>query len=340
MDRPSLFDFLWGACPDGNKKVASFLAISCSGRKLQDFSSGPFTLESLETRLDPLFTSEDDDGGTDHIDDLLIDGDDRWQNQSITDEEWTRLCDIVGKLCCRLRSVRIIDATVMSDERWAELLERMPSTLSKLVISGLGGDMPLTFEKVGALRGLEEFSLIACSSENYVKREDAASWLQYDRVWCTPDSFAMLAQSLKQACALKSIDISTTTLCNPQACWEPITEVIRTNPRLVTVTIPPQHYAYLLEATDRSGLSDWTLGNFADWEIKPRDLDALQNGPRICKARQQHNVPYQYQKKDLKRWVEAMIMVQDHLECFHYFFAHVPPEVYLFHHNPKFWEVD
>ena len=212
----------------------------------------------------------------------------------------------------------------------------MPVSLSRLVISGIGGSVPLLFETIGGLKGLEHLSLTNWCDENYAQQQGMASWLPYNHVWCKPESFRKLAESLKFLPLLKSITISSATLCHPQACWEPVVEAIRTNPMLEQVTVEQEHQAYLLDPSNKSGLSDWTLANYEPWEIPSDDLEALQTGPRITHAQRQYQLPQEYHKKAAKHWVEAMISVQDHLEGFHYFWAKIPPQEYF--HNPLCWE--
>ena len=89
-------------------------------------------------------------------------------------------------------------------------------------------------------------------------------------------------------------------------------------------------------AIDEFGSSCSSEEDTGGYQLDKKELEALQNGPRINQLRRSLKLSSDntYNGK-LEPWVEAMISFQDQHDCFHFFLSQLPPETYL---HSDHWE--
>lgn len=212
---------------------------------------------------------------------------------------WPRFCQIIANTLPYLKICFVDHPHRFGDEKLRTLLEHLPPQIEELVLWILNGEIPLSMKQIGvSLPQLEVLEICGLHSS------DCASIAESARV---------LAGTLRNLPRLRSVQLEQLTAENARRVWRPVFDVIQQNPLLETVTIG--HPFYDIDESGKVEVLDWGS----------EDLDPLQFGPRLNKAKQMF---LSTESLSLEDFVQALISVRDRIDCLDYLISQTDPNLY------------
>lgn len=207
---------------------------------------------------------------------------------------WMQLCSFVRQASPELRAFGATFDPKIEDQEWALMLELLPRHLSELCITTENGN-PVAYQQIG--RCLPKL-------ENLVVYHGDGCPLAVAR--------KILPQVVCHLPVLKRLTLWNLPVTNQGISWKSLVCAIQSREDLEEVNV---FQGYTPQGRAINPLSD-------------EELDAIQYCPRLNEAKRKHVPAGAVVPSRVEDFVEMVLAVHDRIDCLHYFFLQVDPNLY------------